>query len=344
MSKTGRSFMEMLEATAASPLDSKVIKATDSTVDLPKAKHMEALLLFTHLPDYNQGKIVQSLLMRMEEPGWVTVLKALICFHRLIRDGHERFSQFLATSSINFNLAGFVDATSPEALAMTGFIRSYSNYISEKINLYRVIGFDICHVRASENMAQLASQTLPEIHKNLKNFMGVCRGLLACVSEESPSSSVQAHSQGHGSFSVQVKIPPAQLFANPCIKGAVRLLLKDALRIFVCMNECVVKVLETYFSSPKKDAVDSLALHEEFVGVCQQLDIFFNKCKANKLMEDRHVPELTTAPKTLLPAMRDYVENYGAHKQTDEEASAMTGQLAKVKLASTGVPSDDTDC
>jgi hypothetical protein len=44
MSKGTRSLKEMLDATAAGPLESRVIKATDSVVDVPKAKHMEGTL------------------------------------------------------------------------------------------------------------------------------------------------------------------------------------------------------------------------------------------------------------------------------------------------------------
>jgi hypothetical protein len=45
--------------------------------------------LFTHLPDFSMSKVAEGLLSRSRETSWVVVLKTLIIFHRLLRDGHE---------------------------------------------------------------------------------------------------------------------------------------------------------------------------------------------------------------------------------------------------------------
>ena len=49
------------------------------------------------MTDFNMGKIVESLLGRTEEHSWIPVLKALIVFHRLMRDGHEVSSASFST-------------------------------------------------------------------------------------------------------------------------------------------------------------------------------------------------------------------------------------------------------
>eukprot|EP00048_Salpingoeca_helianthica_P015702 m.228145 g.228145 ORF g.228145 m.228145 type:complete len:344 (-) comp17411_c0_seq1:59-1090(-) len=318
--KGGRSLMERFEATTSSPIEGKIIKATDSTIDVPKLKHLEAILLFTHLPDFSMGKIAEGLLSRSREQSWVVVLKTLIIFHRLMRDGHERFSQYLVTSATGLQLETFVDASSPDALAMSGFVRAYAGYLNTKITIYRQLGFEVCHVKARENISRIEATTLPDVIKSLRMFMGMCDKLLVAVSEESPAAAVQMESQGHGAFAVQVKMPPAHLFANNCIKGAVRLLLKDALRLFVYMNDDVVKILETYFTLQKREASEALGAYEEFVRICTKLDAFFSKAKSAGLVEERHVPELTSAPKVLLPAMHDYVDNYGRKRSLEDEA------------------------
>eukprot|EP00047_Mylnosiga_fluctuans_P005341 m.239925 g.239925 ORF g.239925 m.239925 type:complete len:343 (+) comp13571_c0_seq1:40-1068(+) len=336
-----RSLKESFAASTASPLEGKVIKATDSSMDVPKAKHLEAILLFTHLPDYNQGKIVDALLARSKHHSAVVVLKALIVFHRLLRDGHERFSQYLVTSTTFFDLEAFVDSSTPDALSMSGFIQAYAAYIELKIATYRQLGFDVCHVNASDHIARMRRDSPPQICENLRIFIKKAHQLLLCVSEKAPETGVQLHAQAHGSFAVEIKFPPAMLFSNNCIKGATKLLLKDMLKVFVVLNENVVSMLEAYFKMQKKDASDSLALYEEFVGVCEQLDVFFNKCKNGQILDGRNIPELTAAPKVLLPAMRQYLENYGARRQTAEEADTVAQQLSHVRLGGVSVSEEE---
>eukprot|EP00051_Salpingoeca_urceolata_P001027 m.38089 g.38089 ORF g.38089 m.38089 type:complete len:105 (+) comp11151_c0_seq1:151-465(+) len=85
----GRSLKETMQASGASTLVKTLIKATDSSLEEPKRKHVESLLMFTHRPEIATRDVVEGLFKRLEEPGWVVVLKTLLVFHRLMRDGHE---------------------------------------------------------------------------------------------------------------------------------------------------------------------------------------------------------------------------------------------------------------
>lgn len=48
-----------------------------------------ALLAFSFRHDVSMQEMCDGLMLRLTNPSWIVVLKTLIVFHRLLRDGHE---------------------------------------------------------------------------------------------------------------------------------------------------------------------------------------------------------------------------------------------------------------
>ena len=64
-------------------------------------------------PGKNQ-ELIGLLAKRLEIVDWITVMKTLEVFHRLLRDGNASFINDLKYKSSIFNLRSFKDVTSPE--------------------------------------------------------------------------------------------------------------------------------------------------------------------------------------------------------------------------------------
>lgn len=76
------------------------------------------------------------------------VFKALISIHHLMSFGNERFTQYLATSNHSFELAEFMDRTTPQGYGMSSFVRNYAKYINDKVISYRTLALDLCKIKS----------------------------------------------------------------------------------------------------------------------------------------------------------------------------------------------------
>eukprot|EP00051_Salpingoeca_urceolata_P001029 m.38103 g.38103 ORF g.38103 m.38103 type:complete len:364 (+) comp11151_c0_seq3:151-1242(+) len=302
----GRSLKETMQASGASTLVKTLIKATDSSLEEPKRKHVESLLMFTHRPEIATRDVVEGLFKRLEEPGWVVVLKTLLVFHRLMRDGHEKFYHALATRPTTFeDVMGYKPSSkSAEAAAMTELIRRYARYLHQKVLAYRQNTFDVTHVKGSEQVEVLKTVAPPELYKSLGLLQDLLNHLLVAVDL----------SDGSTGSPTQAGLTTAQLASNKVAQCATNYLRKDCLKMFVCLNDGIVNMLERFFTMPKKEASDGLAVYELFVQQCSYIDVFMAACKHVGVIAAEAVPDLSQAPMALLPKMREYVLNYGASK------------------------------
>eukprot|EP00052_Salpingoeca_macrocollata_P017909 m.146601 g.146601 ORF g.146601 m.146601 type:complete len:317 (+) comp20541_c0_seq4:122-1072(+) len=304
---SSRTLKEALAASTANPVQKSVIKATDHESNPPKAKHMEALLTFTHHQDVGMEDIAESLFQRLDHHKWTVVTKTLIVFHRLLRDGHERFATYMMSRSQLFDLERFDDRKTPQGPSMSQFARRYSAYLNEKIATTRQFGFDLCHVRGSKQ-AKFGTLAPPELFKNMELLQGLMDSLLSNMAD---IDAANVESQGHGSFQIEVVGDQSE---NTILKMAVYLLYQDVLRIFVTLNDGIVNILERYFTLQKKDAQEAYKIYVRFVDECGKMDTFLASCKSTGVLEGKSLPDLQQAPTVLMPKMKEYIDNYGSKK------------------------------
>jgi len=125
-----------------SDMETSVIKATKHNTKVPKEKHVRRLVVFTHDEPHKIPELVHLLIKRLEFPDWLVVMKTLATFHRLLRDGSSQVLNELRYKSSVFNLRKFADMTSPEAHHQSLFIRKYSQYIEEKVLVFKLLGLE----------------------------------------------------------------------------------------------------------------------------------------------------------------------------------------------------------
>lgn len=106
------------------------------------------LIACTNEPNVSIPQIANLLIERTQHASWTVVFKSLISIHQLMSNGNERFTQYLATSNHSFELADFMDRTTPQGYNMSTFVRRYAKYINDKSISYRTLAIDLCKIRS----------------------------------------------------------------------------------------------------------------------------------------------------------------------------------------------------
>ncbi|EGD82212.1 hypothetical protein PTSG_02883 [Salpingoeca rosetta] len=182
-STAGRSFKERVKAAVTdNPWDRAVIKATDSSKDLPKSKHVKVLVDCTFNPSVPAADIAEGLFRRAQgASSWHVAIKALCVIHKLLRDGHEKFGHYLATRSSQLQLGAFMDIKSGEGPAMSLFLRAYARYLNLKMTAIRRHGFDFCHAKAPAAFEYLKTEQGQKLTATIEELQDTIRELVATV-------------------------------------------------------------------------------------------------------------------------------------------------------------------
>lgn len=106
------------------------------------------LIACANEPNVSIPQLANLLIDRTQHTSWAVVFKSLISIHHLMSYGNERFTQYLATSNHSFELADFMDRTTPQGYNMSTFVRRYAKYINDKSISYRTLAIDLCKIRS----------------------------------------------------------------------------------------------------------------------------------------------------------------------------------------------------
>ena len=260
-----------------------VCKATTEELLPPKKKHLDYLLQCTHESNVSMPQLGSLLMERALDPAssWVVVFKTLNTMHHLMCFGHERFSQFLASApdvGLEQISRSFIDRTNTVGgTEMAPFVRRYSGYMLARVSSFRSQGFDFAKV------------------KRVSDGKGVCffDFSLDKVLKTLPVLLVQVDSL------LEFNAKQEQL-ANPVVKGVFILLFRDFVRLFASLNDCIIIVLEKFFSL--QDTVlarNCLQVYQDFSFRLDRINAFLKL--AQSVGQD--IPELARAPFSLLNSM-----------------------------------------
>eukprot|EP00035_Acanthoeca_spectabilis_P022033 m.441613 g.441613 ORF g.441613 m.441613 type:complete len:339 (+) comp18686_c0_seq1:75-1091(+) len=283
--KTGRSLGEKIAAERAGPLQSALIKATDSEALPPKEKHLQALIKYSFFQE-SCPTIAQTLVERTKKKSWIPVLKSLVTSHRLLRDASKDFARMLSGIQGPFQLGYFTDSTSPEAAHLSVFIQRYSIYLNQKVQCFKKLGYDYCHCKSVAEGDQLARISPPDIFELLEIVLDQMSTVLDITDGDEINSIV----------------------GNLVVKEATTYLFKDVLRLWICANSASCNMLERYFTMEKKQAQITLRLYEQFVKLCNRTDKFVKVCSLVGCNDGKSIPSLGEAPSVLLPKLREYIQ------------------------------------
>jgi len=282
---------------AGQGLAKAVCKATTEEIIGPKKKHLDYLLQCTNEPNVSIPTLANLLIERTLNPNWVVVYKSLITIHHLMCYGNERFTQYLASSNSNFQLANFLDKTGVQGGGSTGpirgydmspFIRRYAKYLSEKSAAYRGTAMDFCKVKRGKDGGALRLMNGDKLLKTMPILQNQVDALL-----EFDCSATDLN--------------------NGVINACFMLLFRDLIRLFACYNDGIINLLEKYFEMQKKQTRDALDLYKKFLIRMDRVAEFL-KVAESVGIEKADIPDLAKAPSSLLEALEGHLANLEGRK------------------------------
>jgi hypothetical protein len=111
-------------------------------------------------------QLADLLIERTQNSSWVVSFKSLITIHHLMSYGNEvkifniylfliiflflflkRFEAYMASHNNHLQSAIYVDRLGMPGGDMSTYIRRYSNYLNEKREAYKLLGYDFCKIK-----------------------------------------------------------------------------------------------------------------------------------------------------------------------------------------------------
>ncbi|XP_075253894.1 phosphatidylinositol-binding clathrin assembly protein unc-11-like isoform X3 [Convolutriloba macropyga] len=303
---SGQSVIDRMQAAKHSVLGSqigkKVCKATTEEILAPKRKHLEDLLQYTHDPNVNVTDIIDLLLSRTHNQNWVVVYKSLITLHHLMCYGHEKVIQNMASRTMELNLASYYDRKDMQGAQMSPFIQRYSKYLSAKAGSYRAIAFDFCNAKRGREEGKLRNMEAHELLMALPTLSDQLEALL-----EFQKARKEAREQSFAR--------PSDL-TNGIIIASFMLLFKDSIRLFASYNEGIINLLEKFFDmTSKKQCEQALNSYKKFLQQMENVGKFL-KVAEEYGIDKGDIPDLTSAPSSLLEALESHYQGLESDKKS----------------------------
>ncbi|XP_050315670.1 phosphatidylinositol-binding clathrin assembly protein LAP-like [Anthonomus grandis grandis] len=282
---------------AGQGLAKSVCKATTEEMLGPKKKHLDYLVHCTNEPNVSIPQMANLLMERSQNTSWVVVFKSLITTHHVMCYGNERFTQYLASSNVSFQLSNFVDKTGVQSAVgartgydMSPFIRRYAKYLNEKALSYRAIAFDFCKVKRGKEEGTLRTMDAENLIKTLPILQNQLDALLEfdCTAND---------------------------LTNGVINMCFMLLFRDLIRLFACYNDGIINLLEKYFELNKKQCREALDLYKKFLIRMDRVGEFL-KVAENIGIDKGDIPDLTRAPNSLLDALEQHLASLEGNTPT----------------------------
>ncbi|KAK9693270.1 ANTH domain [Popillia japonica] len=282
---------------AGQGLAKSVCKATTEELLGPKKKHLDYLVHCTNEPNVSIPQMANLLIERSQNTSWVVVFKSLITTHHIMCYGNERFTQYLASSNVSFQLSNFIDKTGVQSAVgartgydMSPFIRRYAKYLNEKALSYRAVAFDFCKVKRGKEEGTLRTMNAENLLKTLPILQNQLDHLLEfdCTAND---------------------------LTNGVINMCFMLLFRDLIRLFACYNDGIINLLEKYFEMNKKQCREALDLYKKFLIRMDRVGEFL-KVAENIGIDKGDIPDLTKAPNSLLDALEQHLASLEGNTPT----------------------------
>jgi hypothetical protein len=182
-------------------------------------KNLE-LLYLCQVPNAKPGEVVDLLVWKIHRTqDWIVALKCLQVFHRLIQEGNEGFA--LSCVQKNpvkvVNIKGFKDPNpSPKVFVQVPFIRSYSVYLEQRLNLFKNTGIRTLSPK------YLYPTKITEVCEVVENLQLVMDEILTCDLKQ-------------------------DLVSNSSTMNAVSMILKDSMLTYKLLSDGVLKLIGLFF-------------------------------------------------------------------------------------------------
>lgn len=309
---------------AGQGLAKSVCKATTEELLGPKKKHLDYLVHCTNEPNVSIPQMANLLMERSQNTSWVVVYKALITAHHIMCYGNERFTQYLASSNVSFQLNNFVDKSGVQSAVgartgydMSPFIRRYAKYLNEKALSYRAVAFDFCKVKRGKDEGTLRTMNAENLLKTVPVLQTQLDALLEfdCTAND---------------------------LTNGVINMSFMLLFRDLIRLFASYNDGIINLLEKYFEMNKKQCREALDLYKKFLIRMDRVGEFL-KVAENIGIDKGDIPDLTRAPNSLLDTLEAHLASLEGNTPTTSSQKSLKSGVSMLNNTSNSFANSNFD-
>ncbi|GAX76674.1 hypothetical protein CEUSTIGMA_g4120.t1 [Chlamydomonas eustigma] len=283
---------KMFKSEDVRDIDVAVVKATLNDEVVPKEKHVRTLKVASALsaPRQQVSYVIHGLGMRLDDhkANWLVTLKALIVFHRLFREVDPSFQEEMlrygerTTHRRMLRLDGFADHTTKETWDISAWIRVYSVYLDERLEVFRVMHFDPEQDDADDS--KLKACSTPDLLERLPLAHKLLARLIACV-------------------------PQGAASGNVIVVQACGLVLKEVRAVYKLVCEGVMNLADKFFEMERNDAIRGLELYKENVALNERLNGFFNAINnVGSMRGSVQFPTLQALPTDFVTTLEEYVK------------------------------------
>ncbi|KAK7291866.1 hypothetical protein RIF29_07360 [Crotalaria pallida] len=275
-------------------LDIAIVKATSHVEYHPKERHVRKILYATSAqqPKTDVAYCIHALSKRLSKTrNWIVAIKILIVIHRILREGDPGFRDDLAKYSHKahvLKLSNFKDDSSPEAWACSSWVRTYGLFLEERLECFRILGYDIESERLTKSQASTKTHSRTrilggdELLEQLPALQQFLHSLISCEPEGSACS-------------------------NYLIQYALALVLKESFKIYSALNDGIINLVDMFFDMARHEAVKGLNIYKRARQQADQLAAFYEFCKGLELAQNFIFPTLRQPPPTFIATMEEYI-------------------------------------
>jgi len=214
--------------------------------------------------------------------------------HRLLREGDPTFREEL----LNFTqrgrilqLSNFKDDSSPVAWDCSAWVRTYGQFLEERLECFRILKYDVeaerlskqgqgpekGHSRTRELESQDLLEQLPALQQLLYRLVG-CR-------------------------------PEGAANSNYLVQYALALVLKESFKIYCAINDGIINLVDKFFEMARHEALKALEIYRRAGQQAGSLSDFYENCRGLELARNFQFPTLREPPQTFLVTMEEYVRD-----------------------------------
>eukprot|EP00871_Galdieria_phlegrea_P001407 jgi/Galph1/2267/GphlegSOOS_G944.1 len=315
-----------------------VIKATSHELTAPKEKHVFQLIQGSHWGGSIEnreapcGSLYRQLGKRLLSEDWVVVLKALIVFHRIFREGSDAFTKEVSRSASGiFNLQGFRDSSN-EGWCHVPYIRNYGRYIEHW-----------CRTKANINFPEGPVYTdIPQVELDAETFSTQMRRSSALYNTKKNKFVSGPHRYKECPVEQLLEELPwllsaleylvfCELHGNikrcPVALSAFSLILADSYRLWNAISDGLENLIENYFFMEYENAKVAIELYGRFLKLLSQIRAFFESAKT--INSKIRVPNINRIPTNILGEMERYLRRAFLGKN---QYTASTNRASRKKM------------
>ncbi|WZZ73705.1 hypothetical protein YC2023_085075 [Brassica napus] len=277
-------------------LDVAIVKATNHVECPPKDRHLRKIFAATAVTRARAdvAYCIHALSRRLHKTrNWTVALKTLIVIHRLLREGDPTFREELLNFSQRariLQLSNFKDDSSPIAWDCSAWVRTYSLFLEERLECFRVLKYDT------------EAERLP------KSTPGQDKGYSRTRDLDGEELLVQLPALQQLLYRLIGCRPEGAANHNHVIQYALALVLKESFKVYCAINDGIINLIDKFFEMPKHEAMTSLEIYKRAGQQARSLSEFYEACKGLELARNFQFPVLREPPQSFLTTMEEYIK------------------------------------